>query len=158
MNEIEIKSEIASNVDAVLLILNTINDNFSLIADLYAPTCGHRDPYNYFKKGACSNYAEILYDIFKEQVLGFYDNDGHIITQIGNYCYDVNRVYELEDIKNDSSYSYYPVDPIAYFYECIERYGKKDSEDIIICNKLTELGKQKLQELIDYKINQIKTR
>jgi len=53
-------------------------------------------PESYFTTGQCNIYAKILTDIFGKYATA-YDNTRHVITKIGDNCYDFNGLYKVLD-------------------------------------------------------------
>lgn len=144
--------DLAHNPFIVREVINTINSQYPQIIELYNPSNPHKQPYSYFMTGGCSNYAEILTNIFQEQVDGYYlvSTDGshtldHVITKIGDYYYDVNGMKILSDYLLFEAYP----PGLDSLEQATLAFGRHTDADNIIIEKLSEIGIAKFREIIE---------
>lgn len=132
-------NDLLDNPDIINAVINTINNNLRVPYP--------HNIYSYFLTGHCNVYAEILDNIFNDN-LEFYINDkeSHIIVKIKNHFYDVNGFIDYMNLEDynfiDKNLFYYLVD--------IKSFGNYDKNiDKNIVEYATSIGKNELFNIIN---------
>lgn len=78
---------------------------------------------NTFTKGYCYYFALILHSRFGGNIL-YYKKEGHFITKIGNFYYDINgdvtEFYKNKELLNEQEF----MQDNLIVYGCIDKYLK----------------------------------
>lgn len=160
----ESMEEIVSNPINILIIISLLNNSFndvyydsqiSLLRKLNISEKDieevikekeqiKKDPCTYYFKGHCVSFSNILCSIFEGYAVRYKLID-HVIVKIGNHFYDVLGLIDSEvkdgyivsdDVSLDSMYN-----NLAPF--------EKDEVELLVEQKLIELGKEKLNEFLN---------